>query len=497
MQETNGKKLALLHILTLAFGIACLIGGCFQNSLWFDEAYTVGLVQQPFGELLRISTYDVHPPLYYLLLKLFASVFGYSIPVLRLFSVLGAALLTCLGWTHIRSDFGPKIGFWFSFFALFCGETMAYALQIRMYTWLPLFVTLCAIYAYRSEQATAKKRDRILYIVFSLCACYTHWFGLFACMVIHLLLLYRTVKAKQSVKRWLQNGVLLVCLLIPALLLLLRQKSLKGATWIRIEWPDILFDFASHPLTGNELRSLVKRGDPPFLNTLYIAAGMASLLLAAIVLFLMRRACRNGMQEKERTAFRYATAVFFGTIGVSLFLSLIQVVYYIRYTMALCGFLFFLLALTVSAFRKKKGKVIFACLLLLAFGVQAGMRYAILYDPSGNAVQETLDTRLQSEDTFLIDDYNAFVVTVRYQQTPVYYVDRKGWNVRGAYQAFSPKTVVTDSFDELPELGTRVWTVGWGYCYQYLLEHGYTEADRQTVQQRYYGYTFELLLMVK
>ncbi len=165
--------------------------------------------------------------------------------------------------------------------------------------------------------------------------------------------------------------------------------------------------------------------------------------------------------------------------------------------MALCGFLFFLLALTVSAFRKKKGKVIFACLLLLAFGVQAGMRYAILYDPSGNAVQETLDTRLQSEDTFLIDDYNAFVVTVQYQQTPVYYVDRKGWNVRGAYQAFSPKTVVTDSFDELPELGTRVWTVGWGYCYQYLLEHGYTEADRQTVQQRYYGYTFELILLVK
>ena len=47
-----------------------------QQSMWFDEAYSVWLAKQPISELIRLASIDTHPPLYYLILKLWASVWG-------------------------------------------------------------------------------------------------------------------------------------------------------------------------------------------------------------------------------------------------------------------------------------------------------------------------------------------------------------------------------------------------------------------------------------
>ena len=178
------------HLLLLVAGAALFIGGCFQNSQWFDEAYTVGLMQHSLSGVLYWATFDVHPHLYYVLLKLFTLLFGRSLPVMRLFSALGAILLASLGYTHLRRDFGKAVGFWFSFCVIFCSQTLAYALAIRMYTWAAFFVALAAIYAYRMANEP-NKRNRVLFLVFALCASYTHYFGLFAAAMMQFLLLLR------------------------------------------------------------------------------------------------------------------------------------------------------------------------------------------------------------------------------------------------------------------------------------------------------------------
>ena len=86
---------ACLHLLVLVLGTALMISGCFHGGLWFDESYTVGMMRQSFGDMLRISVADVHPPFYYIALWLFTRVFGCSAVAMRLARDGNAALERC------------------------------------------------------------------------------------------------------------------------------------------------------------------------------------------------------------------------------------------------------------------------------------------------------------------------------------------------------------------------------------------------------------------
>src|SRR5258707_12652764 len=49
-----------------------------KQSLFFDEAWSWATTRQSFPDLMRLSLSDPHPPLYYILLKLFLLVFPSS-----------------------------------------------------------------------------------------------------------------------------------------------------------------------------------------------------------------------------------------------------------------------------------------------------------------------------------------------------------------------------------------------------------------------------------
>src|SRR3990167_970423 len=78
-------------------GVIVLLGVALRSyhlgarSLWFDEAFSWRLIQFPLPEMLTRAAADVHPPLYYLLLKAWAFVFASSLLSLRSFSVVFAA----------------------------------------------------------------------------------------------------------------------------------------------------------------------------------------------------------------------------------------------------------------------------------------------------------------------------------------------------------------------------------------------------------------------
>src|SRR5688500_7158988 len=67
-------------LVSLALGLS--------QSVWFDEAYSIMVAKQPIDQLLHLSAVDTHPPLYYLLLKAWAGVFGWSEFALRSLSVI-------------------------------------------------------------------------------------------------------------------------------------------------------------------------------------------------------------------------------------------------------------------------------------------------------------------------------------------------------------------------------------------------------------------------
>jgi hypothetical protein len=65
-------------------------------NLWWDEAYSVWLARRPLAELLRTTAFDVHPPLYYVLLRGWIELAGDSEFSLRYLSVAGGVLTVVL-----------------------------------------------------------------------------------------------------------------------------------------------------------------------------------------------------------------------------------------------------------------------------------------------------------------------------------------------------------------------------------------------------------------
>lgn len=417
------NRLLLFHILIFAAGSAVLIGGVFQNSLWFDESYTVGLMSQNFWNVIKLSIYDVHPPLYYILLKLFTLLFGSSLTVMRLFSVIGAVLFAALGFTHIRKSINKETGFWFSLVALTLAATLVYALQIRMYTWAMYFVALCGIYAYRRVCEEDNTKNRILFVLFSVMAAYTHYFALFTVAVINIVLLIWDKREKRKLQAWFVLGTVQIAAYLPGIAVFLLQISLGGANWIQIEWPDLIFDFVSYPFLGDVLKVFVDKG-----SVLYSILG--GLFLIAYSLFVWALYRRTKETSQNHLALKGSGIVFASVIVFSLLVSLFREIYYIRYTMVLYFFIVFAIAVFIAGCRRTWQKTACVLLLVAVFAVQCVGVYSLVYDPTVDAVTEYLDSKVEKGDIFFFSNANAYCVSVNYTDNTVYFYNEGGWGCR-------------------------------------------------------------------
>ena len=68
MDKTRFHKELLILLLFLALGLRIL--GLSWQPLWWDEGYSLYASQMPIGTMIVETAEDIHPPLYYLLLKL-------------------------------------------------------------------------------------------------------------------------------------------------------------------------------------------------------------------------------------------------------------------------------------------------------------------------------------------------------------------------------------------------------------------------------------------
>lgn len=126
----NNLSYIIFTILSL-FSISLI----FNNNVWFDEAYTLSLIQHNYSEVIEILKSDMHPPLYFISLKFFCEIFGYSIPITKAFSVLGYIATLSLGLTVIKNHFGRKTS---TVYMLTIGAipmSLYFSVQQRSYQW--------------------------------------------------------------------------------------------------------------------------------------------------------------------------------------------------------------------------------------------------------------------------------------------------------------------------------------------------------------------------
>jgi uncharacterized membrane protein len=104
-----------------------------NQSVWFDESYSILLAKRPVGELLALTNVDAHPPLSYLLLKVWGELFGWTELALRSLSALLAVMAVGASALLVRRLYSPRVALAVLPFLVLAPFWLRYGYEIRMY----------------------------------------------------------------------------------------------------------------------------------------------------------------------------------------------------------------------------------------------------------------------------------------------------------------------------------------------------------------------------
>jgi uncharacterized membrane protein len=147
-----------------------------DSCLWFDEVFSVHAAEHDWENIFSFVAQDlIHPPLFYILLKLWISVGGESLFWLRFFPALFAAVAVVPFYLLCRAlklNY-PTIALAFAFFAA-NGALIKYAQEVRMYSLL-LCLSLFSLWLF-VRFLNLGKNFWILTVI-NVLLVYTHYFG--------------------------------------------------------------------------------------------------------------------------------------------------------------------------------------------------------------------------------------------------------------------------------------------------------------------------------
>ena len=160
------KKPAFLPIIkpldigVLSLGLAAFVAITASTvtkfSIWFDEAFGSYLIRFNFADLTRYTAYDVHPPLYYWLLKIWSLFFGNTELGIRSMSVFFGAVTIVGAFVLVMRLFGRRAAYVSLLFLVLSPLFIRYSQEARMYTVLTAIIVAATYLLVYAEQA--KKR---------------------------------------------------------------------------------------------------------------------------------------------------------------------------------------------------------------------------------------------------------------------------------------------------------------------------------------------------
>lgn len=224
--------------------IMSMIAACMNESIWLDEAYTIGFVTPGWKEMFQLLALDVHPPLYYVIVKtvvLMGQSVNSEFPLImlaKLTSVIPFVFLLIVGLTVVRYRWGRYVSGIFILAVTGVPSLMSLGCDMRMYSWALLFVTI----TYLSALFVVERKSFVmwgLFVVWALCAAYTHYFAVVAVMPAFL---YVLRLEHRGIASWVIACLVVVCAYLPWLTVFLHQlQVVRENYWILpIDVPQVI-----------------------------------------------------------------------------------------------------------------------------------------------------------------------------------------------------------------------------------------------------------------
>lgn len=481
------------HIALIVLGIIFVSLGAFHSNLWFDECYSAGLARHSLGEIWSIGGHDVHPILYYWMLRIVYLITGGSIMAYRIFSVIPIAIMIILGYTHIRKDFGEKTGFIFSFLSAFLPEMAVYAIEIRMYSWAILAVSILAIYADRLSKEDNTK-NWIIFGISSLVSIYLHYYGLMAAGLINVILLIYLIikKRKKGIIFIISFGVVQALAYLPWLVNFATQLSnVSKGFWIGFSFPQTPMELLSSQLAG-----YVKSSD-------YTDFLVPTVLALELYGYMIYKTYKYSKEKQDLKPFKWSVIIYFAVIFAAVIITVVMktsILYY-RYLFVITGLYIFAVSFILGK-EKNKVEIVSILSVIAILGVYNNvMMIKDNYSSTNSEPMDYIEENIQEGDAIVFANLGGgFVAAIRFVDNQVYFYNADNWGVEEAYKAFGPKyeTCVTKDFIE--DCSDRVWVIDDpnGTAYEDLFgDKNYNKVSEEEFFTKYHDYSYKITLIEK
>ena len=246
----------------LIIAIVIRVAQINQTSFWYDEAFTGDTVRLSWKEMFNVISEDkVHPPLFYILTRLWANIFGFTQVGLRSFSIFWGVCAVGVVFVGIKNIFEknkfPIAALLTSFALAISPFFVAYSNEARAYSFLAFLAVSIGFLVIKVLDADTKK-SKLIYFVLSVLAisllCGTHYLQVvFVIALVCAVFIYKVIWNEKGVnKKWLLGSLGFVGLVMMALIFLpikafVNGKGISGMWWIPdVQASDLLRVFYSY-----------------------------------------------------------------------------------------------------------------------------------------------------------------------------------------------------------------------------------------------------------
>lgn len=172
------------------------------------------------ADVLRVSQYEPHPPLYFLLLNLWIRFFGTSEAAVRSLSAIVSIFSIPMIFVITSKLLNEKVGLMSAAIFSISSYQIYYAQEVRVYA-LVVFLGLLSTFLFLKilETHERKRGFWIGYMLTAVSIFYAHYYGIFVILFHNLYLLFRWKTYGPLLKRWIMAQLVVGLLFSPMLVL--------------------------------------------------------------------------------------------------------------------------------------------------------------------------------------------------------------------------------------------------------------------------------------
>lgn len=396
----NKKTITFVIFLLLSIILLSLI---WNSNIWYDEGYSISLINHSYIDIIKITAKDVHPPAYYIMLKLFTTFFKNNIIIMKFFSIIPSILLLLFSATKLRQEYGFKKANLFSIMFVSIPILLLNSIEIRMYSW-SMFLVFISFYYSLKLLKTNKTVHWIIFLLTSVFACYMHYYALISTFIIYLLLLISVLKTnKKIIINYIIVAIITILAYLPWLYVLLKQfNKVKESYWI---------SELKLSNTYNYLKEIFNIGK----NSFFSVGIFLSLIVISILLLIFNNKINKKIYLKS-------IIVFCLPIVIGIIISnTIKPIFIPRYIVPVLPVLIFFLSGTLSQISSYKIYAIICTGLFIIMFFSYKEIYKNQYKK--NTYLEFLNNDVKDNDAIITNTIFSLLGTV-YKNKNTYYINK-------------------------------------------------------------------------